>query len=174
MGMTGDRDTITRRGTLLGLGTAALAGLAACGRARDSRLNPFNWFGRSRSEEPTLAPADGYTTTVDTRPVVAQVTALQVDRVPGGALITATGLPPTQGHWAADLVAEVTGPNGRPLRDGATLAFEFRVAPPDRATRTGPPQSRELTATVFLTDQDLSGVSTITVKGLQNQRSARR
>lgn len=174
MGTTGERDSITRRGALLGLGTVTLVGLGACGRVRDSRLNPFNWFGQSRSEEPTLAPAEGYQANVDTRPVVDQVTALQVDRVPGGALVTATGLPQTQGHWAAALIAEATGPSGRPLRDGATLGFEFRVAPPETPTRSGPPQSRELTATVYLTDQDLTGVRTITVKGLRNQRSARR
>lgn len=172
---TQDRQARVSRRAALGLmGAGSIVGLSACGRVRESRLNPLNWFGRSQEEEPTLAPREGYDPNTDPRPVVQQVTALQVDRVPGGALVTATGLPPTQGHWSAGLVAEATGASGRPLRDGSTLAFEFRLLPPQSPQPSGPAQSRELTATVYLTDQDMQGVRTITVKGLTNQRSARR
>lgn len=153
---------------------ALVLALAGCGFS-DSRLNPFNWFGGSRSETPDLSPRAGYPEDVpDARPLVAQVATMQVERVPGGAIVRATGLPPVQGFWDAELVPDLTDAEGRPVPDGGTLSFQFRVVPPRQPTRAGPPVSRELTAAVYLSDQTLAPVRTITVRGQGNQRSSRR
>ncbi|MCC5987248.1 MAG: hypothetical protein JJT95_06160 [Pararhodobacter sp.] len=72
---------------------AAALVLAGCGQVRDSRANPFNWFGGS-SAGPQLGeirPRD------DSRPLVAQVTALSVEPTSSGALVSAEGLVPTPG-----------------------------------------------------------------------------
>ncbi|MEL6210909.1 MAG: hypothetical protein AAFR44_12170 [Pseudomonadota bacterium] len=153
---------------------AVLAVVAGCGFS-ESRFNPFNWFGSSTVEDPTLAPVGGFPEdAADQRPLVAQVTEMRVDRVPGGAIVHATGLPPVQGFWSADLVAEITDAEGRPVPENGTLALQFRVLPPVQATRSGPALSRELTAALFLSDQTLARVGTITVRGQTNQRSSRR
>ena len=154
--------------------TALLIGaltLGACGRVAESRLNPFNWFGRSEPvAATTLAPAGGYAELPqDGRLTVAQVTALEITRTPGGALLVARGLPPTQGWWDAELVA-LDG--GEPAE--GVLTFAFRVAEPPEARRVSTPQSRELTAGVFLTDQTLEGVRRIVVQGSGNSRAVTR
>ena len=66
-----------------------LSFLSACGAVRDSRLNPFNWFGRDREERVQAVEIQG---PVETRPLVAQVISLKVDRMPGGAIIYAVWL----------------------------------------------------------------------------------
>lgn len=154
--------------------TALLIGalaLSACGRIADSRLNPLNWFGRSEvAPAATLEPADGYAALPeDGRLSVTEVTGLEVTRTPGGALVVARGLPPTQGWWDAGLVA---------LNDGVpvegVLTFAFRVAEPPAPRRVSTPQSRELTAGVFLSDQSLTGVRRIVVQGTANSRAVNR
>ena len=44
--------------------------LSACGTIRESRFNPFTWFGSS--EEVTLTPDGGYAVVRDNRALVAQ------------------------------------------------------------------------------------------------------
>lgn len=158
-------------------GLAALAAvvvLTGCAKVRDSRVNPFNWFGRSQSATPTLAPSEGYAQYTDRRGLVGQIVSLQVDRAPGGAIVTAIGLPPTQGWWDADLIPETKGINDRPVPEKGVITLNFRLLSPPGPTPTGTPASRELSATYFLSDQVLDGVRTITVKAQQNQRSSRR
>jgi hypothetical protein len=147
----------------------ALLALSAC----QSRLNPVNWFGNSR-EAPSLAPRGGYETETDPRPLVEQVTAMQVERVPGGAVVRATGLPPTQGFWAADLVPQTADYEGRPVPENGVATLEFRIVPPIAPQRSGPAQSREVTAAFFLSDQSLAGIRSIVVQGRTNSRSSSR
>lgn len=133
--------------------------LSACA----SRLNPFNWFGGQREErveavEPVII--------VDSRELVAQVIDLTVDPMPGGAIVSAMGLPPRQGYWEADLV-EVERAEGR-------IVFEFRVFEPPEPTREGTQRSREILAGTSLSNQDLAGIRTIVVQAQQNRRSVSR
>lgn len=137
-------------------------GLGGCA----SRLNPFNWFGGDREERITIdetivaEPTDG-------RQLVPEIVSLNVDPMPGGAILRAVGLPPRQGYWEADLV-EVG-------RDGSEIVFEFRVYQPyDPNTRVGPPQSREILAGTSLSTQDLAGIRSIVVVAQQNRRSVSR
>lgn len=103
----------------------------------------------------------------DPRDLVTSVTSARRDRLPGGVIVTATGLPPSQGWWAAELV---------PLEaetDSSTLAFEFRIARPRGLQPPGSPQSREVVVALFLSDQRLQGIRDITIIGTQNRRSVR-
>ncbi len=144
--------------------------LAGCGRIRDSRINPFNWFGRSEpvavaaSAEPAVPGRPG-----DPRILVAEVTEMEVARQPGGAIVRATGLPPTQGWWDAALVAE----NGGLPVDGV-LTFRFVIDQPREARRVSTPQSRAVTAAAWLSDVKLANISQIVVLGAQNSRASRR
>lgn len=145
--------------------------LGACG-FRQSKLNPFNWFGNSQQQAVPAQydPATGQKIVPQATPgMVAQVTDLVVERRPGGALVRATGLPPTQGWWNAGLKAEN---DGVPVK--GVLTFRFVIAPPPGATPVSTPQSREVTVAIYLSDAQLAGVTQITVTGTENARSSRR
>lgn len=156
--------------------------LAGCGSVRESRLNPFNWFGRS-SEVPVaeqgevnpLIPKRGglfgerpprageITTPMD------QITALKVERVPGGAIIRATGVDPVQGAYNVRLVPA----DEKELPVKGVLSYRLERALPTRRS-TGPVQTREATAARRVTDQTLRGVRTIRVEAARNARAVRR
>jgi hypothetical protein len=156
---------MTRRGAILTL-SMALA-LSGCGLS-ETRLNPFNWF-RSGPDVETLDPVE-LTESTDTRPLVAQVTALEVERTPGGAIIRATGLPPEQGWYDAELVNEDR--DGNPVN--GVLLFSFRARPPLEPTRVSTVQSRELSVAVYVSDITLAATREIRVTGALNARTARR
>jgi hypothetical protein len=141
---------------------ACLLILASCGQ---SRLNPFNWFKRSAPVETTLVAA----APEDARALVADVLTLDIDALPGGAILRATGRTEMQGYWEAELV----------LREGddadpAKPVYDFRAFPPIGRTDVNTPQSREVTVAVYLSDIDLNGVTSITVQGASNARAVRR
>lgn len=143
--------------------------LTGCSRLAESRVNPFNWFGGSRSEA-RAAPQVETITVVDRRPLVSQVTALRVERTPGGAIVTAVGLPPSQGYWDAALVP-VT-PDGLP-QNGA-MVYDFRIERPLEFQIEGTPRSREVTVALHLSNIQLAQISRIVVRGQLNERSASR
>ncbi len=150
--------------------------LSACGGFRDSSLNPRNWFGRSQSEPVATdaknalippksslnRPELGY----QGQPV-DQVTALALERVPGGAVIRASGVARRQGAYDVRLI-----PMGKPEK--GVLSYELQVLYPRDATLQGPAQSRTVTAALALTDQQLDGVRTVRVVGQQNQQTSTR
>ena len=140
-----------------------MTALSGCGKVRDSKLNPFNWFGRA---QPVVA-ATLYTAPTDARALVAQVLTLKVEPYPGGAIVRATGLPPTQGYWEAALVA-------LPVDDKGRLVYEFRIFPPLVATPVGTPYARQVTVAASVSDIKLQGVSSIVVQGAANALSSRR
>lgn len=144
--------------------------VGGCGFEK-SRLNPLNWFGQSKKT--TVQKVDPVTgvplPTPDPRGMVAEVTSMRVEQVPGGAIIHATGLPPTQGWWNAALIAQN---DGKPVK--GVLTFRFVIVPPPGTTPVSTPQSREVTVATHLTDFQLAGVRAITVTGSRNARTARR
>lgn len=144
------------------LGLVLILGLSACATVRDSRFNPFNWFGQDQSEPVTAAPV-----AADPRPLIGQVLSLNVDRFPGGAIIRTMGLPATQGFWDAELL-EV------PSEDPSEIVYEFRVIPPPGPRPRGTQRSREIIAGDTVTTKRLDGVRRIVVVGQQNRRSVRR
>ena len=144
---------------------ALLSLLAACGGLRQSKLNPFNWFGKSQQETVAATKAE----VVDPRVLVDQVAALRVDHAPGGAIVTALGLPEGQGYWQAGLVAQN---GGKPVK--GVLSFELRLMKPARPQPVGTPASREIAVAVFVSEQALDGVKKIEVIAANNRRSASR
>ena len=140
-------------------------GLSACA----SNLNPLNWFSNGTPDTVVLEPDGGWASTSDPRALVAEVTELKVMRNPNGAVIQAVGLPPRQGYWDAELVAEN---DGRPI-DGV-LTFTFRIQEPETPTRAGTPWSRRVFVGQFIANADLEGVRAIRVVGATNAMTARR
>jgi hypothetical protein len=149
------------RNTILAI--TASATLAGCG---DSSLNPFSWF-RSGPEVETLEEIE-FDRQIESRPLVEDVTALTLERRPGGVIVRATGLPPTQGWHSAGLVAASDGP------EGGIIELTFRAVAPSEPTPVGTVQSRELVVAMFLSDTELEDAREIRVTGLRNIRSVRR
>lgn len=159
--------------------------VTACG-LRDSRVNPFNWFGRAepapiaQDTKPVnpLIPRDGGglfgrnnsdEDTYDGRPF-EQVTDLTIEQVPGGAIIRATGLAARQGIYEVQLTPE--NEDEEPV-DGI-LTYRIEGILPTRATPTGTQPTREVIAARRLTDRALRGVRAIRVEGQLNALVARR
>lgn len=160
-----------------GMARAVLASLivlmvvAGCARVRDSRINPLNWFGNSESARSTAqVSAEAAAEPTDPRPLVEEVTALRIDRTPEGAIITAVGLPPTQGFWDPELVRA----SGGDAAQSGGLVFEFRIERPLGQQQAGTAPSREVTVGQFISNQSLEGVRSITVQGRTTQRTVRR
>lgn len=149
---------------------ALLVTLSACGGVRESRLNPFNWFGRSEARASSSREnAEKFVRPGDQRPLVDQVISMAVEQTPEGAILRATGLPPTQGYWDAELV-RYEG-EGAPA---GVLVFDFRLSPPFYRKDVGREYTREVVVAKMLTLNDLAGISRIVVRGARTERSARR
>jgi hypothetical protein len=153
--------------------------LTACAQVRESRFNPLNWFGRSEGR--AIREANAQAPHTDTRPLVDQVTAMAIEPIPGGAILRATGLPPTQGHWDAELVKvdqviETTAADGTVTRviDDTVLVFDFHLVPPPYNARQGTDWSREIEVATYLTTNDLNGVTRVVVRGARSERISRR
>ncbi len=143
---------------------AALMLLSACG----SRLNPVNWFGPREQAERKVAAESGIPAALaDQRLPVRQVTRAVLEPMPGGVILRATGLPPTQGYWDAELVA-------RPVDENGILVFDFRVFPPVTDQPASTEVSREVVVATFISDIRLAQVAGIVVQGETNSLSPRR
>ncbi|MEL7091542.1 MAG: hypothetical protein AAFN94_07395 [Pseudomonadota bacterium] len=167
--------------------TAALT-LSACAAVRDSRVNPFNWFGRGQSEPVAQTPAEEVNPLIPVRndrrarlfrrnaepeylgAPIDQVSGLIVERVPGGAMIRASGISPFQGAY--DVRLTPANDDEEPV-DGV-LTYRLEVVQPFRARRGGPERVRTVTAARRLTDNQLAGVRTIRVEGVRNAQTSRR
>lgn len=171
------------RKTLLVLSAATLA-LSACAGIRESRVNPFNWFGQSR--EAPVAEAE------NTNPLIPrgsslfsrsradvdvyagrpfeQVTNITVERIPGGAIIRATGLAARQGIYEVQLTPE----NEEIEAVEGVLTFRLEGIRPTRATPVGTRPTREVVAAFRVTDKQLVGVRQIRVEGELNAQVTRR
>lgn len=151
-----------KRRVVLALGAAFV--VTGCGAVRESRLNPFNWFGGARRRERVQQTAE---VARDQRLLVADVISLSVDPYSSGAIVRATGIPPTQGWWDAELVA-------RPIDENGVLVYDFRVFPPLTNTPQGNTRSREITAGASISNTRLDQVREIVVQGANNALSSRR
>ena len=134
--------------------------LGAC----QSRLNPFNWFGRSAPVEKVLVTD---AEAADPRLLVDEVLSLDIEAFPGGAIIRAEGRNPTQGYWDAELVA-------RPIETDGVLIYDFRLLPPVERTDVNTQRSRQVAVAVSLSDVKLDGIREIIVQGARNARAVRR
>lgn len=165
---------------------AATLAVGACASVRESRVNPFNWFGQSRSESieatdtgpvnPLIPQREGLFSrnraeqaTYVGRPF-EQVTNLTIERVPGGAIIRATGLAARQGLYDVQLTPENV--DEEPV-DGV-LTYRLEGVRPVAQTPIGTKPTREVIAARNLTDQQLRGVRRIRVEGQLNAQVSRR
>jgi len=156
--------------------------LAGCGGWRDSRLNPGNWFGKSRSErvvtpEETNPLIPQNRTGMFSRPEredvsvpIAQVTELRVEPTTTGAIVYAEGVAARQGPYEVEL-RPVTTPEDE--AEG-TLSLSFRVVYPEAATPVGTEFSRKVHVAYSMTTQEIRDIRTIRVLGRDNARSTRR
>lgn len=156
--------------------------LSSCGGWRDSRINPTNWFGKSRETEVVVENANplipqqedkvnllGKKDDENAAPEfpIAVIKDLSIARTATGAIITATGEASRNGAYDATLVpAEVQQPG--------VLEFSFRVSYPAKATLAGTSATRTIVAAVSLSNQDLAGIRTVRVVGKENARESRR
>ena len=134
--------------------------LGAC----QSRLNPFNWFGRSAPVERVLVTV---AEVADPRALVDEVLSLDIESFPGGAIIRAEGRNPVQGYWDAELVA-------RPVEIEGVLIYDFRLLPPIERTDISTARSRQVAVAVSLSTVELDGIREIIVQGARNARAVRR
>ncbi len=158
-------------------GALALPGCA-------TRLNPFNWFGQAEPVQSTTAGSPAATNPLipqrragasllrrsDELPYqgrpIAEVAELTILRRPGGAVIQAVGIAPTPGRYEARLTPIE-------IDDGARLVYSLdaRLAPGPAGTGS---DARSVTVAVYLTDQELSGIREIEVRGAGNALVSRR
>ena len=169
------RNSVIRRPAI---GALVLAlGLGGCGYIRDSAINPANWFGRGQVTEvdaearnPLLPRLGAFSRREEVYPgnAIAQITEMGIDRLPGGAVVRATGVSDRQGPYDARIVKDEDSSTPD------TLVYTFEVVMPRRAPATGSVASRTVTASVYLDLDALEGVRRITVRGARNEASARR
>lgn len=165
------------------LTTALVSALAlpGCGGSiGGSAYNPLNWFGKSRSETVSTEQSNALIpqrSALKRGPVeyqgvlVAQVLEMSIEPAAGGAILRVKGLTPTLGAYNVQLVPEFDLEEDGPLQ---TLEYSLKTEFSTRSRPAAPERSRELTAAVFLSDEDLEGVRTIRVTGAENARSVRR
>ena len=166
---------------------SALA-LSACGTIRDSAINPANWFGKGRTSQALieqkastnpLLPANKKTglfaqqrarNAIYQGSPIDQVIDLVIERVPGGAVIRATGLTAVQGVYAVQLTPATD--DNTPVDGVLTYRFEgIRRSTPQAV---GSKHTRTVVAARALTDQELQGVRTIRVQAARNVQTSRR
>ncbi|PVA11805.1 hypothetical protein DC366_02315 [Pelagivirga sediminicola] len=168
--------------TLLTISSLTLAG---CSGLRESRANPANWFGPSRTVE-RAAPAG----TAAANPLIPEqsdsifrrrseaeryvgtpiyaVENVVVEPSAGGAIVKATGLSLRQGAFDVRLWPE----NGGVPVDGV-LTYTMRAI--QRAdTPQGPEQTRRVNAGQFVSRQTLSGLRGVTVLSQTTTATSRR
>lgn len=159
--------------------------LTGCASVRDSRVNPFNWFGTARSQpinqseasaNPLIPKSSGLFASARAKATVYngipfdQVTDLTIEKVQGGALIRATGLAARQGIYSVRLTP--ANPDELPVE--GVLTYRLEGIEPARNTAVGTVPTREVIAARKVTDQMLIGVRTIRVEGQRNALTSRR
>ncbi len=158
--------------------------LSSCGRLRDSRMNPGNWFSKSSSQSVSsttsnpseanpLIPEQSSILKRDKREVylgtpVDQITDVKVERIPSGALIRVTGISRQQGAHEVRLTSDH---GGDPV-DGV-LTFTLKALQPT-TTPQGSQLRRTIHAARFVSNNDLDNTRTIRIVGERNVHTTRR
>ena len=163
--------------------------ISACGRVRDSRINPFNWFGGSRE-----APAASEISRGEANPLIPSserglfsgrdggegdylgvpvetVSNLVIERVPGGAIIRAEGVAQYQNVYEVQLTPVVE--NGTADESGV-LEYRLEARIPASPVGGGSERVRTVSAARVVSDQDLENVRQIRVTARQNSRVSSR
>ncbi|WP_415403046.1 hypothetical protein [Tateyamaria sp. SN3-11] len=164
--------------------------LSACGAIRDSRVNPFNWFGNSRSapieadsqaEVNPLIPERrraGLFSSLRAQEQVYigtpidQVSDLVIERVPGGAIVRATGITAVDNVY--DVRLTTVDDDEVQADENGVLTLRLRGVKPERRSRTTSQRVRTVTAGMRLSDKELSRIRAIRVEGRRNVQTSSR
>lgn len=155
--------------------------LSACSGWKNSRANPSNWFGNSRSQ-PVEATAENPNPLIPERTgifrqdkrevyegtLLDEVTDLTIERTTSGAIIRVTGMSRLQGAYDVRLTSET---DGDPV-DGV-LTFSLEAVQPDDqgiGTRAG----RTVRVGRFVSNPVLAKTQTVRVVAATNVRTTRR
>ncbi|MEM9550527.1 MAG: hypothetical protein AAGA05_05085 [Pseudomonadota bacterium] len=171
-----------RAQAICGLLVATLV-IGGCSAWRDSRVNPSNWFGGSRSVPAQTDGTGELNPLIPTRgrfarqPVVFngvlvnEVTDLRIEATNSGAIVYAEGLGAREGGYDARLTP--INPEN-PVDENGVLAYRFELLYPEAATRAGTSATRKVPVARSLSVQDLEAVRVIRVTGATNARESRR
>ncbi|QGX98303.1 hypothetical protein EI983_08415 [Roseovarius faecimaris] len=165
--------------TLLVISTLVLS---ACSGWRDSRVNPSNWFGKSRSAPAPQATAANPNPLIpeqvgifrrDKRAVyegtlLDEVTDVVVERTSTGAIVRVTGQSRLQGAHDVRLTSET---DGKPV-DGV-LSFSLKAIQPQNQG-VGTREGRTVRVGRYISRQVLEETSTIRIVAERNVRTTRR
>jgi hypothetical protein len=160
---------------------AASLTLAACSGWGNSRLNPGNWFGKSRelSAEDIAAGANPLLPApraferkagTDGHVPVTTVTELTIERTLTGAILRASGIAARQGAYAARLTPITTKEDA----EKGILSYALEVIYPVNPRPVGSEPTRTVLVAKDLSNQDLQGVRLIRVSAAGNSRETRR
>lgn len=170
--------------TFLILMVASSLALSACSGWRDSRANPSNWFGGSRSA-PAPVEAGGTVNPLipqqtgilqrDRREtydgtLVLEITDLVVERTSTGGIIRVTGQTALQGAFDVRLTSE--DENDIEPVDGV-LTFELRAIQPDNQG-IGTIAGRTVRVGRYVSSHVLERTSEVRIVGAQNVRTTQR
>lgn len=157
--------------------------LAGCGGLRDSRVNPANWFGKSKSRPVATAPAENVNPLIPVKQdsifrrnkaevylgtPVDQITEMKIERTTDGAIIRVTGLSMRQGAFDVRLVADN---KGEPVN--GVLRYKLLALQPEDQPQ-GSERARTVHVAEFISTQTLEEARTIIVTGARNERSSTR
>jgi len=163
--------------------------LTACGAVRESRINPLNWFGGSRSTpipqktEAEINPLIPQTTrrglfssARDAAQVylgtpIDQISGLVIERVPGGGIVRATGVSEVLGIYDVRLTPVN---DEEEVDEDGVLTYRLEGVRPARVVRGGTDRQRTVTAGRRLTDNQLAKARVIRVEGRLNAQTTSR
>ena len=169
---------------LLALTLVSTLVLAGCGGLRDSRANPANWFGKSKSRTVATASTETVNPLIPEREdsifrrnkaevyegtPVDQIADLRIERTSDGAIIRVTGLSTRQGAFDVRLVPD--NKDSRPVN--GVLSYKLLALQPDN-TPQGSAVARTVHAAEFISTQTLAEARTIIVTGGRNERRSTR
>lgn len=133
--------------------------LAGCSEGNLGNLNPLTWFGNDSQ----TAESSVDSVLVDNSVMVPQVTNLAQFPITNGLIISASGMPNTQGFYNPVLL---------PLNDempmDGYLNYELRASAPKEETNVGTYRSRQLDAALTITEDKLKNIIGIRVIALEN------
>ena len=156
--------------------------LSACSGWRDSRVNPSNWFGKSRSQPAPVATPENTNPLIPERTgifrkdkrevyegiLLAEVTDVVVERTSSGGIVRVTGMSRLQGAHDVRLTSDT---DGEP-EDGV-LTFSLKaLQPTDQGI--GSVAGRTVRVGRFVSNQVLDRTSTIRIVAESNVRTTRR
>ncbi len=149
--------------------------LSGCGRLRDSKANPANWFGKrnnrpiaTATEEPgEINPLIPQKTSIFKRnksvtyfgTPVDNVVSMTIEKLPTGAIIHVIGVSRQQGAYDVRLTSDN---KGEPVN--GVLTFKLKAVQPLDQPQ-GPQQARTLHAGRFVSNSDLENSSLIQIIG---------